>query len=42
LEVIDTICEIENISKTELLKVQEEKRETRGGFAGGIIMNKKV
>ncbi len=42
LEVIDTICEIENISKTELLKVQKEKRKTRGGFVGGIIMNKKV
>ena len=42
LEIIDTICEIEDISKENIKQVQTEKKQQRGGFEGGIVMNKKV
>lgn len=42
LEVIDAICEIDKINKDDILRVQAEKRQKRGGFLGGLIMNKKV
>ncbi len=42
LEVIDAICEIDQIDKGDVLRVQDEKRQKRGGFLGGLIMNKKV
>ena len=41
-EVIDAICEVEKIDKEDVLRVQDEKRQKRGGFLGGIVMNKKV
>ncbi|MEN8252510.1 MAG: nucleoside triphosphate pyrophosphohydrolase [Patescibacteria group bacterium] len=42
LEVIDAMCTVVNINKDDLRQVQKLKREKRGGFDAGIVMNKKA
>ncbi|XLQ20277.1 MAG: nucleotide pyrophosphohydrolase [Candidatus Moraniibacteriota bacterium] len=42
LEVIDAMCAVMNIDKKDVLRIQDEKRQKRGGFNKGIVMNKKA
>lgn len=39
LEVIYAICDYQNVSKTELEKIREEKAEKRGAFKNKIILD---
>lgn len=39
LEVIYAICDYQNVSKTELEKIREEKAEKRGVFKNKIILD---
>lgn len=40
LEVVDAICEREGISRAELESLQREKRDERGGFSDGIVLER--
>ncbi len=42
IELIDAVLKFENLNLEDIRKVQEQKREKRGGFEDRIIMLKKV
>lgn len=42
LEVIDALCTVADIDKNDVISVQKQKRNKRGGFTDGLVMNKKV
>ncbi len=42
LEVVDAICLIGDIDKDDIDKIQNEKRQKRGGFEKGFIMRNKI
>ena len=41
LEVVDAICYVENISKDDLIEIQNNKCKKRGGFKKGLILKTK-
>ncbi|MEA3323188.1 MAG: nucleoside triphosphate pyrophosphohydrolase [Patescibacteria group bacterium] len=42
LEVIDAMCTVAEIDKNDIISMQKQKCDKRGGFTGGVVMNKKV
>lgn len=42
LEVIDAMCAVAEIDKNDVISVQKQKRDKRGGFTDGLVMNQKV
>lgn len=42
LEVIDSLINVLGYSKEEILKIKEEKKESRGGFEKAIILEKVI
>ena len=42
LEVVDSLINILGYSKEEVLKIKEEKKDSRGGFEKAIILEKVI
>lgn len=42
LEVIDSLIKLLGYTKDEILKIKEEKKESRGGFQKAIILEKVI
>lgn len=42
LEVIDSLINVLGYSKEEILKIKEEKKESRGGFEKAIVLEKVI
>lgn len=41
-EVIDAMCTIAEIDKNDVISMQKQKCDKRGGFTEGVVMNKKI